>query len=509
MSINKKIIVAAFASLALGASSCKRYLDVNNNPNISQQVTVATLLPAAELYTGSAMGVDMQVYGSIWSQYWTQSPDGKEYIPFETMTPGQEAFNMAWGNLYAGASNYAQLEKLSIAQNKKQYQAIAMLMQAYTFQVLTDAWGDVPYTEALNGQYPDKHVVNPKYDSQRVVYKGIIAKIDSAKKLINYADGNHPGSDDIIYGGDMRKWMKFANTLELRILMRLTDIDPIYADLALDTLYMTAPQFIGVGDEAKIAYGFNTANNNPLFSELSSAKLGGVQQLAGSKTAIDSMVANNDYRAMVFYNDLAGTGLVGVEQSGYDVPLATGSFSTPNAHTGADSKNSASGKASVMLLSSWESYFLQAEVAAKGLIAGNDAGLFTAGINASFQYWNNELMTETGDDAASAFTKYMNGDVSTSTPPARWAQYPAGGTPAQKTRFILTQKWFAMCGTQGFEAWTEFRRTGYPDFLVHARNSHINPDFPRRFLYPQSEKSTNASYPGLTAVNVPVWWDLY
>jgi hypothetical protein len=508
MSINKKIIVAAIAGLALGASSCRKYLDVNNNPNVAHNVTVTTLLPAAELYAGSAMGADLQINGSIWAQFWTQSPEGKEYVQIDQLNPPAEAYSMGWQNLYAGAENFYQLAKLADQQYKSQYKAIALLMQAYTFQAITDGWGDVPFTEALQGQYPDGHIVNPKYDSQRVVYRGIIKYIDSALTLINVSDAAAPGSDDLIYGGNMAKWKKFANTLKLRALMRMADVDPLYAKSRIDTLFRTNAQFLAEGDDAKITYGSAAGNNNPLYSELRANELGGIQQLAGSKTCIDSMVANNDYRGLVFYNAVPGMGLVGINQSEYDVKLPSGSFSIPGVYTGADISGSMSAVAPVVLLSSWESYFLQAEAFARGFATGNEGQAFYAGIHASFAFYNTALINEASTTGDAAYNIYVNGDIPSGIPAARWSVYPGAGTVAQKVEFILTQKWFAMCGNQGFEAWTEWRRTGFPSFLVNPKNSHLGGKAPLRFVYPATERANNSKYPGEIPVTTNVWWDV-
>ncbi len=509
MSISKKIIItAAVAGLTLGASSCKKYLDVNTNPNIAQNATVTTLLPAAELYLGSAMGVDMEINGSVWAQFWTQSPDGKQYRQIDQMAPSAAYYNSSWKNLYAGAENFYQLYNLADSQHKSAYKAIGLLMRAYAFQALADGWGDVPFNQALQGQYPDGHIVNPKYDSQRVVYKGIIAYIDSASNLIKVGDAAAPGSDDLIYGGDMSKWQKFANTLKLRALMRMTDIDPVYANPRIDTMFRNNLPFLGEGDDAKIAYGSGNNNNNPLYAELSSSQMGGVQQLAGSKTCIDAMNANNDYRSKVFYTTVPSTGRTGVKQSEYDIALTTGSFSVPNVHVGGNAKSATSGKAPVVLLSSWESFFLQAEAVARGLTTGgDDAKLFYNGIHASFSFWGNALVAEGYTSASAAYGIYVNGDAAASIPAAYWAQYPAAGTPAEKIRHIITQKWFSMCGNQGFEAWTELRRTGYPDFLVTPRNSYIGAVSPKRFVYPASEAASNSNYPGMVPVTSLVWWD--
>lgn len=499
MSINKKILVAAVAGLTLGASSCKKYLDVNNNPNVAATATAAAVLPAAQLHIGTAMGANLQVVGAIWAQHWTQAPDGKEYVQFDQINPKAEAFNTAWNNLYAGAENFNQLKKIAARENKSQYAAIAWLMQAYTFQTLADGWGDVPYTEALRGQDMTGIIVNPKYDSQRVVYRGVLACIDSANVALATVKGARPGADDLVYGGDMNKWKKFSNTLRLRTILRMASVDPILAQEAMDSLLATNPQFIGMGDDARIAYNGAAGNNHPLFAELNSIALAGNKQLAASKTCVDSMLANNDKRIAATYTNITGMGFVGVQQSSYDVALPNGTYSLPGSAV-------LSASAAVNLITSAESYFLQAEAAARGLMTADDATLFFNGVRASFVSYDAAIQANAGMTSTAAYSLYVNGDVSTATPPAHWAMYPVFGTTADKVNYIITQKWFAMSGTQGFEAWTERRRTGYPTFLVTPRNSFIGNAYPARMLYPASEATANSKFPGQQPITAPVWW---
>jgi hypothetical protein len=89
-----------------------------------------------------------------------------------------------------------------------------------------------------------------------------------------------------------------------------------------------------------------------------------------------------------------------------------------------------------------------------------------------------------------------------------WTQYPAGAPVDTLIKFIITQKWFAMCGNQAFEAWCEWRRTGYPNFFVISKTSLIGNSFPKRFTYPTNEATTNASFPGLAPLTKDVWWDV-
>ena len=109
MSINKKIIVAAALGLTFGVSSCKKFLDVNQNPNGATAATVQTLLPGAELYVGTAQGVDLEIDGSFFAQYWTQNPGASQYHNLDQYAPGQDGFSTPWTNLYSAAENFFQL----------------------------------------------------------------------------------------------------------------------------------------------------------------------------------------------------------------------------------------------------------------------------------------------------------------------------------------------------------------------------------------------------------------
>lgn len=501
MVINKKIVLAIAAGLAIGGSGCRKFMNVNTNPNVSQTATVQTLLPAAQLWVASAVGTDLEIIGSIWCQYWTQTPVANQYVPLEQYAPGQDQFRYAWADLYQGAENFYQLYQLADSQKKRQYEAIALLMQAYTFQNITDGWGDAPFRQALQGQFTNGHLVNPKYDSQAVIYNGIIAEIDSAKKLLNPGDATLPSSDDLIYGGDMSKWGKFANTLKLRVLLRMAYIDPAGAQAKIAAFLNTTPRpaFIGFGEDAKISYGFNSANKNPLNAEWTAAGLAGVQNIAGSKTCIDSMNSNNDPRITVFYEAGSG-GYSGITQSQYNISLPAGSYSIPNVYVAGDVNNSASANAPVNLLTSWESFFMLAEVQARGWAntGYQEDSLFYWGIQANFLYYSTALNTEYGP---TGYSDYVSGG-------GYWTVYPTTGTLAQRLRFIITQKWFADCGNQGFEAYNELRRTGYPDFLVHPVNSLIGTQRPKRLLYPTTESTANSNFPGLAPLTSNVWWNI-
>ncbi|NCX96298.1 MAG: SusD/RagB family nutrient-binding outer membrane lipoprotein [Chitinophagia bacterium] len=507
MFLNKKLIIAALAGISLLAvSSCRKFLDVNTNPNIAKTATLATLLPAGQLSLSSAYGVDLQINGSFWAGYWTQSPIASQYKSVEQYTMGQDEFSYPWDNLYSACENFYQLGLQADKEKNRHYKAISLLMRAYTFQLIADGWGDVPFRQALKGQ---EGISSPAYDSQVVVYRGIIDYIDTAEALINMTSVS-PGSDDLIYGGDMDKWRKFGYTLKLRTLTRLSEINPTWAQTAVAALYADPnTQFMTRGDDATISFGSNTTNSNPLYADATG--LNGTQNLVGSKTCIDSMNANNDYRVYVFYEALSNGSVAGLVQGGFASTSSISNFSLPSYHVGGNASNSKSGKAPLIFMSASESYFLQAEVAARGWVStpAQAETLFYKGVEESFLYNSANLTTETGTDGATAYDIYINGDASTSTPPAYWGVFPTGGSTTAMVRHIITGKWFAMCGTQGFEAWTEYRRTGYPSFFKPSIASTIGSALPKRFKYPSTESTRNSKYPGTKELTESVWWDKF
>ena len=232
-------------------------------------------------------------------------------------------------------------------------------------------------------------------------------------------------------------------------------------------------------------------NQNPLYAE--GVGLSRVSNLVASSTAVDALTANHDPRLKIFYTVNASGNVVGVPQGSFEtVPAVRPSFPAPI--TGgrfAAATGAIAGAAPVKLLSAAESYFLQAEAVARGWTpAGNDVNqLFRAGIKASFDAY---AIPE------SDYTTYIT------TSPA--AQLPTDG--AGKIKAIITQKYFAMNGTQGFEAWTEWRRTGYPDFLIVSQASALGTNqMPVRLLYPDTEVTRNANFPGVKPITEKVWWD--
>lgn len=475
----KKLSLIIFATvIATTQYSCKKTLNVNKNPNEPADVTVTELLPAAEISISHQYGNYFQVVGGLWAQYWTQSPNASQYRPLEQYQPGPSSANNAWQELYAGALTDLKkiVEKAGTAENTKNYTAIAKILQAYTFELLTDNFGDIPFTEALKGQ--DNDITSPHYDRQQDIYPALVALAKEGRDLID-ANAAGPGTEDVIFQGDMEAWAQFANTLLLRLNLRMVYVNPTAAMAGITEAQNDPNGFLATS--AQVNYSSSPGNAYPFYSEMSNLSF--TQNVVASATAINAFSAIDDPRLFSFYN-----GAVGLEQGYYSIPTP-GAYSAPSALVGADANDPSSATAPVKLLSTYESLFLQAEAAARTGAPATAKGFYDDAIRANF--------TEYGLTASDAVT------YSDSTAP-----YPLTSSLEGQIQAIITQKWFAMDGNQNIEAWTEWRRTGYPDFFTISRASRIGNQFPVRLPYPETELTRNLNFPGQKNVTDRVWWDI-
>jgi len=476
----KRIIVILFAVVSL--TGCKKFLDINENPNLPTEGSIPLLLPAVQAAIGHALGNPLQIHGSVWAQYWTQNPTSSQYRSIDQYNVTTSDFDRPWRMIYSDAMQDIE-EMLTLSEGREEFQqhrAIAYIMKAYAFQLATDAFGDIPLTEAND---PDN--TNPVYDPQQRVYDSIFVLIDIGIGLIDVDAVARPTNDDLIFQGDMEQWLRFANTLKLRAYLRLSEVDPGKAAAGIAAL--NDAQFLE--DDAQIEYTSIGGNQNPLFSEI--LGLDRVQNLVASETVAKFMTDNRDPRADVFFDRYVAAdmdSIIGIPQGSYRTNTRVVSF--PSAAVGADARNDQSANAPVKFISAAESYFLQAEAVVRGWLDADMTAmeLYREGIRASF---------------ASYDVPGVDQYISTS-PAAAW---PAG-TEAQ-IRAIIIQKWLAMTGNQGFEAWTEWRRTGYPEFLTVSEATALGDDrMPARILYPSSELTRNVEFPGVKQVWEPVWWDV-
>jgi len=344
------------------------------------------------------------------------------------------------------------------------------------------------------------------FDPQKSVYTGILQLVNAGLGLLDttLAQGTAgiPATNDIMCNGNMTLWKHFANTLKLKICLSLSGIDPTTAQNGIASLTAANAQYLQSGEEIEINYSTTGGNTNPLYS--SYVSLGNIQNLVASSTAINYMSNYGDWRLYTFY-----TGQNGIAQ-GAGPKLSPGTpVSYPSAAVGGG--NDASGIATpatapVILMSSYESLFLQAEAVLRGWLPGTDSALYYQGITENYTVWITPM-------SLGNYGQAFGADSAQSWAAGYYAQdsirYPATGTFAQKLRSIIIQKWASMCGNQNNEAWIEWRRTTYPDFFTLSVTSIIGGNkMPQRMLYPNNEVTTNQNFPGQKPIYTKVWWDV-
>jgi hypothetical protein len=486
LSLAKNLFVLLIIG-TVGLAGCKKFLDVNENPNNPDTATPTLLLPTVEAALGQVVGNSFQVYGNIWAQYWTQNTTSSQFRSIEQYNVTNTAFDRPWLTLYRNALQNAELIINSNTQNNEHIKGMAYILKAYTYQVTTDGFGDIPLSEAVKGN----QFGNPHYEKQQIVYDSIFNYIDLGMAALNVPNATSPGEQDLLFQGDIDLWKAFANTLKLRAYLRLSQVDPAKAQAGVAALYTAGAAFLD--QDASIQYSTTGGNENPFYND--EVGLGGTQNVVASATAVRQFNRNNDPRVFAYYdvNVSVATGtpedtIAYIPQGSYRENSGK-RVSPPSALVGARASNPQSALAPVKFISAAESSFLQAEAITRGWAPGGDArALFTQGIKESF--------------AACGIPNEATAYIA-AAPDAKLT-----GNPAQDIKLIITQKYYAMCGFQGFEAWTEWRRTGYPDFLVVSTASIIGAGrMPLRFLYPNSELTTNLNFPGSIPVYEPVWWD--
>ncbi len=483
-SIIKNITICfSLASLLLIGACKKEFLNVNNNPTTPEHVDVSFALPSAQAYLGYTMGNQLALAGGFWGQYWTQGPNANQYAALDQYVYNSAESDDPWAALYAGTLKDLQFiyETAQKDSTKKNYGAIARILQAYTYQVITDAWGKAPFTEALKG---DQDNFAPHYDSEEQIYDGILSMVNEGLGMLDdgYAT---PGSDDLIYNGDLFLWYEFGNTLKLKILMRQSEIRPAIAQQGISEMFANGEPFLTIGEDARLSYSDQKFQQSPLFT--TAQALGTNSNIFGSATLIDYMNATADPRVDDYFDPNGAGVIAGLEQG-------SGKLLGPNQSDGSWSKPSEQimGPLSfTYLLSASESYFLQAEAIARGYASGDEQAAYESGIEASWSIWTNA--------AAGDLPTFLASDS---------IVYPAAGSLSEKLKAILTQKWVALAGSQNFEGWTEWRRTGIPVFQTSASTALGPGVFPARLVYPSDEVTSNTNFPGLKQVQDHVWWDV-
>jgi hypothetical protein len=475
----KKYSIYILLGLSLLAASCKKDLEkINKNPNAAAQAQPDYLLTAAikntaDTYWGTTNTMNSSL---LFVQHWAKI----QYTEQDRYIFSNSSFQELWSTGYSTSitSLNSIIEQADKAGNPN-YKGIALVLRSWVFLLLTDAYGDIPYTQAGNiDQY-----ITPEYDSQKDVYLGLLDELKNAAALLDPAANEIAG--DILYKGNIVLWKKFANSLRLRIALRIADREPQQAGAVMTALFGQTDPFISSNAEnAQLAY-LTSPHQNPV-----SALFETRDDYRISKSVTDRLLALNDPRLPVY-------------ASKTQTPTPQAYIGVPNGLSNGDASNLGFAKTSkpgtyfltaqapAVILTYAEVLFNRAEAAARGLTNENAAGLYTQAIKASLEQYN------IADEAAAEYT----------------AQADVQYDEANFKKSIGEQKWLALFG-QGLESFSEWRRLDYP-VLPPAAEGVLHGEIPVRFIYPGTEQSLNGvSYKkaverqGADLLTTRLWFDV-
>lgn len=548
-----KIWAGAVAMLFL-ASSCSDFLDINENPNAATEADVNLVLPQA-ITASASIASAYNNYGGHFGGYIANAGgfSGFGTLLSYNLTPAD--YNGLWTNTYQDPLNDFKyiIDKTEGDAANVYFNATAKIMSVFLYMKLVDTFGDVPYTDALRGS---EGLVTPTYDDAATIYADLIATCDEAIAQIETAVTGVGGtrlttaSDPLFaeFAGDpvadhMEAWQKFANTLKLKMLVRIsTPGNPAAGFATLDT---------GLGfisDDAIVDPGYELNRPNPAWATWGKTVAGALANSSrvpttysytffGGTTTFPTAKINDPYRGETIFVNFGGNNGSGAvtatptnqlgNESG-NPPIIAGQVTWAGTQTGFTGRGVLKGPAQGQpLMLAAEARFLEAEAKLHGYIAGGLGGATTTyyeGIKASFTYLykdeNEAIVLPPTLNAAKPVTIDSMVEVYTTTNAGnRLVEIEAASSVAQRVEAIITQKYIAMLMVTSDESYNEFRRTGFPTTVpggpanldIASNKSTITERFdrlPTRVMYPSSESAFNsANYRVVDYRSERIFWD--
>jgi hypothetical protein len=457
------IIIIALAATAF--AGCKKYLDINENPNVPSNVSESLML--APLEAGVSQYIAAGNASSLVNQ-WMQNCVPNQPLPNTVnYMVTSSTFDDFWGSYYVVVlNNLSLLNKQANVNGNGMYAGISKVLTAYTLGNATDLWGDIPYSQGFTGISN----TTPTYDSQENIYTSIQSLLDSAIIQLSAGQGTTPGTDDYYYAGNMGKWIKMAYTLKARYYMHLTKA-PGYTAATQANLALTALSngMTENADDCYFTYNGTSTSSNAWYLHFYNTTT-----LVLSSHYVDSLVSRNDPRLSYLVSKAENTGLYNGNVIGSGAGILK-DYSVPGSFYGGIASK-------VYLVNAAEALFLKAE-----------ATNITAGYAAAQPIYRQAV--------AGNLVKL---GIDTTTAAAQTFLTKRGAlTAANALQLIIEEK-----NTANFfslENYVDWRRTGYPAITMIANNTVTS--LPRRFLYPLNEITANPQTVQSAKLTDKVWWD--
>ena len=513
--------------LLISGSSCKKFIDINRDPNNPTVPVLSLLLPSAQVSLAGNMNTVNEGATTVMQQI---------VSTIDRYQQTGASFNDSWNGFYT--QTLPDLQTV-INQGTQQQQwgfvAIAKLEKAYLYSILVDLWGDVPYTQASKGS----EITSPALESGAAIYDSIFNLIDGALADIDKGVPIAPSSSDVIYAGNMDKWKRMANSLKLKLFNQIRLSDPARATAGIKVLVASPAGLITDNTQDftfKFGSSLNPNNRHPWYnSEYRAGK-----SYYENQAFINRLFNADDMRLRYYiyrqsatvgiYNSANGNGYYGRPPGDPTAaPADQNTRSTVGIYPAGglyDNGNVKDIPASYQYLTNTGATSAQRVVSNSD---GTGAGVTPLITNAMVKFIRAEaaLTLNTGDNAKQLFLDAVTANLNSISSFAAanggvamtniagfvnrlGLQYDAAASDNAKLSLVMTQKWIAQFGN-GIESYNDYRRTGYP--VLDPLLSPLNV-FPLRFYYTTTELATNTTLSGAkgTALQVaqqtkPVFWD--
>lgn len=516
MKSNIKNILITILALQVGwFTSCTvDFEEINSNPNSPELVPSSLLLPTVMRSTAGQVAGQAWGIGNVVMQYTAKiqftNEDRYNWGPFGN----------PYGTYYNSMRDLNNIILISEPLEQNNYIGIAKVLRAFQFSFMTDAYGELPYSEATLA----KEGVNyPVFDSQEAIYEGILKELREANDLLG--SSNEAVRGDIIFNGDISKWKKFANSLRLRVLLRISlRKDPSTEMQQILSNPNQFPIFTGNNDHAVLQHLPDVPNQHDLFTTRS----GSFDEFRLSRNMENALKDLNDPRLFAYAqptND-SGAGIIGDPEDYAGVPNGLSDEEALQYSPSGDPARGGSNFISrvgflwscnqctplanpigyqTILMNYSELQFILAEARERGFInTGSAEEYYLKGVQSSFEYYESRYRLVNLPQIAD---RLVIGDDYFSQEKVAYT-----GTQEEKFEKIGTQKWLSLFFS-GLENWYDWRRTGYPE--IFPGPAAFETEVPRRFMYPSSvqalnEDNYNAAIARQGADNIltRVWWDV-
>lgn len=489
--------------LVLTTTSCDSGLqELNQNPNAPTEVDPEFVLPHVQ---------KQLVEARITTQISTYMQFRSELLYVGAGLYERPNTNGQWQELYTDIiENTNYIQTFARERDDANTEAVAVILRAFAFQVMTDMWGPIPFADANLGRASsEERVLSPTYDVQEAVYQGILSELDAATDMIDIG-GSPFGAEDLFYNGDMSLWRKLAHSLKLRMYMRLSEARPELARAGVEEVYSSGGYLSSNADNALLAYQEHP-NSHPMHA---GNRLREDDKV--SATVVDTLTYLSDPRLRVYASPTFNTS----EYRGMPVGVDKGHGFT-NSEVSAHGAYFVSPTHPGVIMTHAEVQFLLAEAAARGWISGDGRTHYEEGVRAALAMYDQATL----DAHLSGFA----GNDTYNTLRLKEEEFPSGITESEVGAYLSQpgvawdadrwreliglQKWILMYEIQPFEAWSEWRRLSYPE-LSPGPDAFLD-HLPLRLPYPENEQSFNLQnlnaaiemLDGSDDMSTRVWWD--